>query len=74
MQTKRSPSSVILDPGVLELVLNDARDFLSSKKWYADRGVSRAILPWLIPRSQFQVSRFAGVTCCTVLPVLERPR
>ncbi|RDX49168.1 P-loop containing nucleoside triphosphate hydrolase protein [Lentinus brumalis] len=39
MQTKRSPSSVILDPGVLELVLNDARDFLSSKKWYADRGI-----------------------------------
>ncbi|RPD59031.1 P-loop containing nucleoside triphosphate hydrolase protein [Lentinus tigrinus ALCF2SS1-7] len=39
MQTKRPPSSVILDPGVLELVLDDARDFLSSKKWYADRGI-----------------------------------
>ncbi len=38
MQPKRPPSSVILDPGVLELVLNDAKDFLSSRKWYADRG------------------------------------
>ncbi|KAI0695104.1 BCS1 N terminal-domain-containing protein [Cerioporus squamosus] len=33
LQEKRPPSSIILDPGVLELVLNDAKDFLSSKKW-----------------------------------------
>ncbi|CDO69340.1 hypothetical protein BN946_scf184746.g21 [Trametes cinnabarina] len=38
-QEKRPVSSVILDPGVLELVLHDARDFLQSKKWYADRGI-----------------------------------
>ncbi|KAI9062489.1 P-loop containing nucleoside triphosphate hydrolase protein [Trametes sanguinea] len=38
-QEKRPISSVILDPGVLELVLNDAKDFLHSKKWYADRGI-----------------------------------
>ncbi|KAI0697818.1 hypothetical protein C8T65DRAFT_17642 [Cerioporus squamosus] len=39
MQTKRPQCSVILDPGVLELVLDDAKDFLSSRKWYADRGI-----------------------------------
>ncbi|CDO69092.1 hypothetical protein BN946_scf184992.g41 [Trametes cinnabarina] len=39
MQAKRPPSSVILDLGVLELVLNDAKGFLSSRKWYADRGI-----------------------------------
>ncbi|KAI8985570.1 P-loop containing nucleoside triphosphate hydrolase protein [Trametes punicea] len=38
-QEKRPISSVILDPGVLELVLEDARDFLQSRKWYADRGI-----------------------------------
>ncbi|TFK77980.1 P-loop containing nucleoside triphosphate hydrolase protein [Polyporus arcularius HHB13444] len=39
LQPKRPPSSVVLDPGVLELVLDDAKDFLSSRKWYADRGI-----------------------------------
>ncbi|EJF57211.1 P-loop containing nucleoside triphosphate hydrolase protein [Dichomitus squalens LYAD-421 SS1] len=38
-QEKRPTSSVILDPGVLELILDDAKDFLSSRKWYADRGI-----------------------------------
>ena len=37
-QRKRPMSSVILDPGVIELVLEDAKDFLNSRKWYADRG------------------------------------
>ncbi|KAI0372630.1 P-loop containing nucleoside triphosphate hydrolase protein [Pilatotrama ljubarskyi] len=39
MQEKRPISSVILDPGVLELVMDDAKDFLQSRKWYADRGI-----------------------------------
>ncbi|KAI0820753.1 P-loop containing nucleoside triphosphate hydrolase protein [Trametes gibbosa] len=38
-QQKRPASSVILDPGVFELVLADARDFIKSKKWYACRGI-----------------------------------
>lgn len=38
VQDKRPTTSVILDPGVLELVLDDAKDFLNSKQWYADRG------------------------------------
>ena len=40
MQEKRPLSSVILEPGVLDLVLSDAKEFLRSKKWYADRGAS----------------------------------
>ncbi|KZT67077.1 P-loop containing nucleoside triphosphate hydrolase protein [Daedalea quercina L-15889] len=36
---KRPLSSIILDPGIKELLLNDARDFLDSRKWYTDRGI-----------------------------------
>ncbi|KAH9995436.1 P-loop containing nucleoside triphosphate hydrolase protein [Russula compacta] len=36
---KRSMSSIVLDEGVKELLLEDARDFLKSKQWYADRGI-----------------------------------
>lgn len=35
---KRPLESIILDPGIQELVLEDARDFLASKRWYAERG------------------------------------
>ncbi|CAK5267750.1 unnamed protein product [Mycena citricolor] len=36
---KRSLNSIFLDPGVAELLVEDARDFLDSKSWYADRGI-----------------------------------
>ncbi|KAF7309874.1 Mitochondrial chaperone BCS1 [Mycena indigotica] len=36
---KRNLSSIILDPGVAELLVDDARDFLESKPWYAARGI-----------------------------------
>lgn len=36
---KRPLSSIVLNPGVKEMLLNDARDFLKSEKWYADRGI-----------------------------------
>ena len=39
-RAKRPLSSIILDGGVKELLLEDARDFLKSKQWYADRGTS----------------------------------
>ncbi|KAI0694551.1 P-loop containing nucleoside triphosphate hydrolase protein [Cerioporus squamosus] len=38
-QHKRPMKSIILDPGMIELVLNDAKDFLASKEWYAERGI-----------------------------------
>ncbi|KAJ7309949.1 hypothetical protein DFH08DRAFT_974552 [Mycena albidolilacea] len=34
-----SCNSIILDPGVSELLVDDARDFLESKAWYAARGI-----------------------------------
>lgn len=31
--------SIVLDAGMKELLLSDARDFLNSKNWYSDRGI-----------------------------------
>ncbi|KIM45662.1 hypothetical protein M413DRAFT_345236 [Hebeloma cylindrosporum] len=36
---KRPMASIVLNPGVKEMLLDDARDFLRSEKWYADRGI-----------------------------------
>ncbi|KAJ7603415.1 BCS1 N terminal-domain-containing protein [Roridomyces roridus] len=36
---KRNINSIILDPGISELLVDDARDFLESKAWYAARGI-----------------------------------
>ena len=36
---KRPLNSIILDPGIKDLLINDARDFLGSKSWYAARGI-----------------------------------
>ncbi|KIJ50430.1 hypothetical protein M422DRAFT_777141 [Sphaerobolus stellatus SS14] len=36
---KRPMSSIVLDPGVKEMLMEDTRDFLRSEKWYADRGI-----------------------------------
>lgn len=56
-QEKRRRDSVVLDPGVLELVLNDARDFLNSKKWYSDRGAC-------VPSSRAPDTRFLLTSIC----------
>ncbi|KAK6337808.1 hypothetical protein TWF696_001288 [Orbilia brochopaga] len=37
--TKRPLSSVVLDKGVKESIVSDITDFLSSGKWYNDRGI-----------------------------------
>ena len=36
---QRSLQSIILDAGVKETILEDARDFLTSNQWYSDRGI-----------------------------------
>lgn len=36
---KRPLNSIILDPGIKDLLIDDARDFLGSKSWYAARGI-----------------------------------
>jgi len=36
---KRPLTSIVLDPGIKSLLVDDARDFLESKSWYAARGI-----------------------------------
>ncbi|KAG9047449.1 hypothetical protein FS837_002212 [Tulasnella sp. UAMH 9824] len=36
---KRPLSSIILEPGVKEMLIDDAKDFLTSEDWYAARGI-----------------------------------
>ena len=32
-------SSIVLEPGIKEMILNDCKDFLRSEEWYAERGI-----------------------------------
>ncbi|CAA7269219.1 unnamed protein product [Cyclocybe aegerita] len=36
---KRPLNSIVLDPGIKDLLIGDARDFLQSKSWYSARGI-----------------------------------
>lgn len=36
---KRPLRSIVLDPGLKDLLIEDAKDFMESKTWYADRGI-----------------------------------
>ena len=40
-------NSIILDDGIRELILEDARDFMKSRQWYADRGTYLILLSML---------------------------
>lgn len=51
-RSKRPLNSIILDVGIRELILDDARDFMKSRQWYADRGPS-LIIPMLWHLNKF---------------------
>jgi chaperone BCS1 len=36
---KRPLCSIVLDPGIKDLLIDDAREFLESKTWYNERGI-----------------------------------
>jgi chaperone BCS1 len=36
---KRPMSSIVLQPGVKDMLLDDCKDFLCSEEWYAERGI-----------------------------------
>ncbi|KIY69428.1 P-loop containing nucleoside triphosphate hydrolase protein [Cylindrobasidium torrendii FP15055 ss-10] len=38
-RSKRSLESIILEPGIKDLLVHDAKDFLGSKEWYHERGI-----------------------------------
>jgi len=38
-RSKRPFSSIILDPGMKDILIEDAKDFLACKSWYAARGI-----------------------------------
>ncbi|KAI0297937.1 hypothetical protein BC826DRAFT_1090769 [Russula brevipes] len=50
---KRPLSSIVLNRGVKEMLVADAKDFLKSEKWYADRGIPfrRGYLLYGVPGS-----------------------
>ncbi|KAI0255479.1 hypothetical protein BJV78DRAFT_1273466 [Lactifluus subvellereus] len=50
---KRPLGSIVLNPGVKEMLVADAKDFLKSEKWYADRGIPfrRGYLLYGVPGS-----------------------
>ncbi|KAI0043678.1 P-loop containing nucleoside triphosphate hydrolase protein [Auriscalpium vulgare] len=50
---KRPMSSIVLNPGVKEMLVSDTKDFLKSEKWYADRGIPfrRGYLLYGVPGS-----------------------
>ncbi|EAU91005.2 mitochondrial chaperone BCS1 [Coprinopsis cinerea okayama7 len=52
-RAKRPLSSIVLNPGVKEMLVDDAKDFLRSEKWYADRGIPfrRGYLLYGVPGS-----------------------
>ncbi|EMD39364.1 hypothetical protein CERSUDRAFT_72525 [Gelatoporia subvermispora B] len=39
---KRPMSSIVLEPGVKDMILADCKDFLCSEDWYAERGEDKA--------------------------------
>ncbi|EPQ56200.1 P-loop containing nucleoside triphosphate hydrolase protein [Gloeophyllum trabeum ATCC 11539] len=50
---KRPMSSIVLEPGVKEMLLSDCKDFLQSEDWYAERGIPfrRGYLLYGVPGS-----------------------
>ncbi|KAG9085171.1 hypothetical protein FS749_004640, partial [Ceratobasidium sp. UAMH 11750] len=38
-RSKRPMPSIVLDPEIKDMIMEDAKDFLSSENWYADRGI-----------------------------------
>ncbi|KAJ3558700.1 hypothetical protein NM688_g759 [Phlebia brevispora] len=50
---KRPMSSIVLEPGVKDMILADCRDFLQSEDWYAERGIPfrRGYLLYGVPGS-----------------------
>jgi chaperone BCS1 len=47
-RSKRPLDSIILDDGIRDFLLEDARDFIKSRQWYADRGASLILLSMLL--------------------------
>lgn len=62
---KRPLSSIILDPGIKETLLDDARDFLDSRKWYTDRGIPFR-RGYLLVSILFTVTKFLDLPCAPV--------
>ncbi|KIJ51167.1 hypothetical protein M422DRAFT_158487 [Sphaerobolus stellatus SS14] len=50
---KRPLSSIILEPEIKDMILDDAKDFLENEKWYLDRGIPyrRGYLLYGVPGS-----------------------
>lgn len=64
---KRPLNSIILDPGIIDLVIEDVQDFLDSKEWYADRGIPfrRGYLLVRLSPSRIQFDAHTALVWCS---------
>ena len=70
-------NSIVLDVGIRELLLEDARDFMKSRQWYADRGTTLILFSILMALALKQIPQVflsAAATSCMGLLALERPQ
>ncbi|KAI6130160.1 P-loop containing nucleoside triphosphate hydrolase protein [Pisolithus croceorrhizus] len=67
---KRPLSSIVLDPGVREFLVDDVKDFLANKAWYQERGIPfrRGYLLYGAPGSgkTSVIQAIAGELCLSV--------
>ena len=58
-------SSIVLQPGVKDMLLADCKDFLASEEWYAERGTSAFLyfLPTYSLNKPVQVFPSGEVSC-----------
>ncbi|CCM01274.1 uncharacterized protein FIBRA_03323 [Fibroporia radiculosa] len=64
---KRPMSSIVLEPGVKDMILADCKDFLCSEDWYAERGrPSHVLLSDMGTDDPRKASHSAAGICCTV--------
>lgn len=73
-QTKRPLYTIILDAGVKQMLIDDARHFLESREWYSSRGIPFRRGYLLVSVALFQIASLScDCLCSTAHPDQEKP-